>query len=85
MDCRIDVNFDLLLKIDINFDIKFQEYHLLIGFVINLGRPLSVVLGFYHRTDDGPPRHPRQSVSRSLRSLTLRHPTPAQHLMYLIH
>jgi hypothetical protein len=34
-DGRIDINFYFLLKIDINFDTKFQEYQLLIAFVIN--------------------------------------------------
>jgi hypothetical protein len=46
MDGRIDINFNLFLKIDINFDINFQEYHLLIAFVINFGRPLSLCSAF---------------------------------------
>jgi hypothetical protein len=78
MDGRIDINFNLLLKVGINVDINFQEYHLLMAFVNSFRRPLSGVLGFYHRTDDGPPTHPRQNVSRSL-CTTLHYVVPPPH------
>jgi hypothetical protein len=72
MDGKIDSNFNFLLKIDINFDISFQDYQLLIAFVINFAHPLSVVLGFCHRASmrpsDSPRIHPRQDVSCSLRT-----------------
>jgi hypothetical protein len=89
MDGRIDINLNLLLKIDINFDINFQEYHLLVAFVINFAQPISVVLGFCHRTSmrtsDVPSIYPRQDVSRSLCTTLHYVIPPAQPLMYLTH